>query len=141
MVISMHKDDKFSIIFISIIVIIGIYSIMTIEENMDNYALGSPNLESGHEGMRETIVFIKENCTYVFANHFYRVLMEPYDINVSSSWSFNADCVVKGSLNTSFDVTPYIEQKNCTLEKIVSKKYVLLIEIYSCEMQDNKQSV
>jgi len=84
------------------------------------------------EGMSETIKYIQENCTGVYAGDYYRFMVEPYYKNVSSSSDFSADCAIKGNIKEKDEVKGYIENKNCTIAKTITKNSIELIKIYSC---------
>src|SRR3989338_2694075 len=93
--------------------------------------LGIPDSEFRfNEGMKETIAYLKGNCSKTYASDYYRVLAEPYYDQIYSTPP--AQCVVKGNINDRFDVDTYIRDNNCGLSKTISKNSVKLIEIYKC---------
>ena len=86
------------------------------------------------EGMRETIGYI-ENCSSTYAGDYYRFMIEPYYKNVTTDFNSTTACAVKGNIDKGFeggDAAIYIEKRNCTLAKTVSKNSIKLIEIYRC---------
>ena len=68
--------------------------------------------------MRETIDFVKEDCTGVSTSNYYAFMMQPYFANTSGG-----DCAV---------VAAGTAVENCTLSETVSKSSVRLIDIYKC---------
>ena len=105
----------------------------TLSDNQLKNTLGISDSEARFsEGMKETINYIQENCTGVYAGDYYRFMIEPYYKNVSSSSDFSADCVIKGNIKEKDEVKSYIENKNCTVSRTITKNSIELIKIYSC---------
>lgn len=84
------------------------------------------------EGMNDTISYLHSNCSSVFASNFYRIMIENYYKNVTSSYDSSAECAVKGNTNDVFDVGRYLSLHNCTVSKTISKNSLDLVYIYSC---------
>ncbi|MEK6967630.1 MAG: glycosyltransferase family 39 protein [Nanoarchaeota archaeon] len=84
------------------------------------------------EGMKETINYIKQNCTSFYAGPYYRFMMSPYAMNFSNT---TASCVISGDINELFElgnVRKYIQDKQCVLEKTVYKNSIKILDIYRC---------
>ena len=133
------KNFKYMAIIVLVIsVILFSYAALSgpsyaLSDNQLKNTLGISDSEARFsEGMKETISYIQENCTGVYTGDYYRFMIEPYYRNVSSSPNFFADCAIKGNIKEKDEVKIYIENKNCTVSRTITKNSIELIKIYSC---------
>lgn len=92
------------------------------------------------EGMKESLAYIKENCSSIYANSYYQFLMIPYYSNSTkyANQTTLPTCVLIGYtelVGTSDENTMlnnFIKTHSCELKKTVASHGILLQQIYYC---------
>jgi len=86
------------------------------------------------EGMTETIAYLRENCTSVYAGNYYRFMLESYYYQNFKRFNETADCAIDGSIEERFErgnIIEYASRNNCTVSATINKP-VKILDIYKC---------